>query len=154
MGAVIGIVEAVRNIRGEMGVHPSTTAPLYLSFADSDLAAAVMENSSYIEKLAKTGLIREGRPPEAERPVASAVVTGIEIAVPLGEVIDIEVEKGRLTKEVERVRGLIRKTRAKLEDREFVSKAPSHVVDKEKEKLEQLEQNAAKLKANLEMLLG
>jgi valyl-tRNA synthetase len=81
-------------------------------------------------------------------------VENVEVAVPLGEVIDVDVEKARLTKEIERIEQLLTRSRAKIDNPEFTNKAPAKIVEREREKIEQLAENAAKLKKNLSVLLG
>ena len=154
MGALMEIVEAVRNIRGEMGLHPSITVPVYLAFQDGDREKdAIFGALSYILKMGKVSEVNEGRPPGDLGPVATGIVRGIEVGVPLGEVIDVEVEKGRLMKELDRIEGLLQKSRSRISDPEFVSKAPRQVVDREKERIEQLSQTEHKLRKSLSVLL-
>jgi valyl-tRNA synthetase len=154
MGALMEIVEAVRNIRGEMGLHPSITVPVYLAFQDGDRDRdAVFGALSYILKMGRVSEVSEGRAPTDLGPVATGIVRGIEVGVPLGEVIDVEVEKGRLRKELSRIEDLLRKSRGRISDAEFISKAPQQVVEREKEKIEQLSQTERKLRKNLSVLL-
>lgn len=153
MDALIGVVEVVRNIRGEMGVHPSADVPVYLDFSGNcDLTAGVMEAAPYMKKLARVSVITEGRPVDSEGPVATGIVKGIEVRVPLGEVIDVEVERARLTKELDRIEGLLKKARSRVENGEFVDKAPPEVVVRERERIEQLTETASKLRGNLSVL--
>ena len=153
MAAVISIVEAVRNIRGEMGVHPSAAVPLNLVFSTPEAEAGVLKAASHIKRLAKVSEIATTRP-AAKGPVATSIVGGVEIIVPLAGVIDIEVEKNRLTKEIERVTGLLERSRAKVANPEFAERAPAEVVAKEKAKIETLTQTKAKLERTLATLLG
>jgi valyl-tRNA synthetase len=78
----------------------------------------------------------------------------VEIWVPLGDVIDVDIEKARLNKEITKIEHLLKRSTAKVENPEFISKAPPDVVAKEKEKIEQLTESMAKLKQNLSVLLG
>jgi len=145
----------VRNIRGEMGIHPSTGVPLYLKFAgDSKEKDAILGARSYIFKMARVTEVLEGEVPEAEGPVATGIVGNVEVAVPLGEVIDVDVEKARLNKEIERIEQLLVRSRAKIDNPEFTNKAPANIVEREREKIKQLAENAAKLRKNLSVLLG
>jgi valyl-tRNA synthetase len=154
MGSVIGIVEAVRNIRGEMGIHPSKSVAVYLKFSTDDgHKDAVVAAQPYIARMARVSAVNCGTVPERERPVATSVVDGVEIAVPLGDVIDVEVEKARLGKEIMRLERLLEKARSKVGNKEFNRKAPPHVVTRENEKIEQLSESMTKLKKNLSVLL-
>jgi valyl-tRNA synthetase len=155
MAAVVGVVEAVRNIRGEMSVHPSVNVPVFLEFSgDEGSREGVLAAESYIVKMGKVSQVSEGRPQKAEGPVATAIVRGIEVGIPLGDVIDVEVEKARLGKELERVEGLLKRAEIRLNNPDFVSKAPPDVVTKERDRIEQLAGTASKLKRNLSLLVG
>jgi valyl-tRNA synthetase len=154
MSMLTGIVEMVRNIRGEMGIHPSAGVPLYLKMAGGPEKDAILDARSYIFKMARVTELVEGEVPESEGPVATGIVENVEVAVPLGEVIDVEVEKARLSKEIERIEQLLARSRAKIDNPEFTGKAPAKIVEREREKIEQLTENAAKLKKNLSVLLG
>jgi valyl-tRNA synthetase len=155
MTSLTGVVETVRNIRGEMGIHPSAEVPVFLDFpGDGEQREGVLGAESYIRKLGRVSEVAAGKPPRREGPVATGITQGIEVSVPLGDVIDVEVEKSRLTKELERVEALLEKSRARAGNEEFVSKAPAEVVAKEQERIEHLSETAAKLRKNLEVLLG
>jgi valyl-tRNA synthetase len=155
MACVMGIVDTVRNIRGEMGVHPSRQVDLRLRVPPGgEMEEAVRCSSSYITRLAGVSSIEYGMPPRDRGPVAAGVVEGIEIWVPLGDVIDIEVEKNRLNKEIERIKGLLERSASRVANPEFNRKAPPDVVAAEKAKMERMEENLAKLKRNLSVLLG
>jgi valyl-tRNA synthetase len=154
MASVMGVVEAVRNIRGEMGVHPSVSVPIHLVLPEScESKDGVLGAAAYIKKMGKVTAIEVGRP-SAGGPVATSIVGKIEVVVPLAGVIDVEVEKTRLAKEIERLRGLLERTRAKIANPEFAEKAPAQVVEKEKGKLATLTENKAKLERILATLLG
>ena len=154
MASVIAIVEAVRNVRGEMGVHPSVSVPVYLDFPSGPGAREdVLAAGSYVAKMAKASKIEKGRPSVAG-PVATSIVEGIEVIVPLADVIDVEVEKSRLGKEIERLSGLLERSKAKLANPEFAAKAPAQVVEKEKQKIATMTETRAKLEKTLSTLLG
>jgi valyl-tRNA synthetase len=152
MQSAFGVIEAVRNIRGEMNVHPSEEVKLYLKFSGDGDRERIMEVAPYILRMARVGGIAEGSPPDEERPVATGVVGRTELAVPLGDVIDIEVEKARLTKELARIGRILEKSEAKLNDPDFRAKAPADVIDKETDKVEKLTEAKAKIEKNLSMI--
>ncbi|MGD9402980.1 MAG: valine--tRNA ligase [bacterium] len=152
MKEVFGIIEAVRNIRGEMGVHPSDEVKVYLKFPDRDEMERVLALGSYISKMARVSDIVEGSPTDGERPVATSVVGQTEIAVPLGDVIDIDVERARLKKELARIGKILEKSEAKLGNAEFREKAPDHVIEKEEDKVAKLNEARAKIEKSLSMI--
>jgi valyl-tRNA synthetase len=155
MEAIMGIVEVIRNIRGEMGVHPSAEVPLYLDFSSNgELRSAVWGGKPYIMKMGRVGAISEGSVPRAEGPIATGIVQGIEVRVPLGNVIDLEIEKKRLSKEIRRIDRVMEKARVRVESPGFTEKAPPEVVAREKDKIEKLREARAKLEKNLGLLAG
>jgi valyl-tRNA synthetase len=152
MRDVFGIVEAVRNIRGEMGVHPSDSVKVYITFHDGAQRDRLLEVGSYIRKMAKVGEISEGGPSDRERPVATGVVGQAEIAIPLGDVINIDIERARLEKELVRIGRILEKSEAKLNNAEFRAKAPGHVIEREEDKVEKLTEARARIEKNLSMI--
>ena len=72
--------------------------------------------------------------------------------MPLEGVIDLDVERARLRKEIDRVAAMLEGVRRKLNNESFVEKAPKDVVDREREKLDAFAHTMEKLEKNLEML--
>ena len=72
---------------------------------------------------------------ESDKPADSAttLVEDLELYVPLTGLIDIAVEKERIQKELNRLQGMVMGLEKKLGNKEFVSKAPAQVVEKEKQ---------------------
>ena len=154
MAFVQSLIEAVRNIRGEMSIPPSRELTLQIRSSDRHSEASLRRFEGYLARLARvTALVFIG--PEA-RPklAASAVVSGEELFVPLEGLIDLEAERNRIGKEVTRVEGLLNGIRAKLENQNFVSRAPQEVVANEREKLASLQAGLEKLRHNLAALGG
>ena len=83
---------------------------------------------------------------------ASSVVDGAELFIPLEGLIDIAQEQARLQKDIERVSGMLEGVQRKLNNENFVERAPKEVVDREREKLENFAHTLEKLEKNLLML--
>jgi valyl-tRNA synthetase len=73
---------------------------------------------------------------EIKEDAASSVIDGLEIYLPLSELIDFEKEKERLTKEKDKLESEIKRAEGKLKNKSFVEKAPEKIVNEEKDKLE------------------
>ena len=146
------VVGALRNIRGEMNVPPSKEAEIIVHCPDEKKQSIIKNNESYLTRLARLAKISydSKRPPAS----ASAVVSGIEIFMPLAGLIDIDVEKNRLEKEISRIENQKMALEKKLSNEKFVSRAPQDVVEKEKKKKEDFEENLVKLKEHLEVLVN
>jgi valyl-tRNA synthetase len=152
MAFVQAVVNAVRNIRGELAVPPSKEIELILSFADAKRGEILDKYRTYFQRLARVTKISHLAGAAKPAQSASAVVEGGEIFVPLGGIIDLGAERERIEKEIARVRGVLEGIERKLGNESFVAKAPADVVAKEREKLESFRVNLQKLEQNLAKL--
>ncbi|HOX86255.1 MAG TPA: valine--tRNA ligase [bacterium] len=145
-------ITALRTLRSEMNVPPAKTAALILRTTDDRKKSVLLNHAATIQRLARIETIETsaGKPELS----ASAVVQGIELYLPLADLIDIEVEKNRLTKEIERLSGLLAGLVKKLENESFLSRAPQAVVENERQKQRDFQENLVKLRANLSRLAG
>ncbi|HET56148.1 MAG TPA: valine--tRNA ligase, partial [Ignavibacteria bacterium] len=141
------VVNAIRNIRGEMNIPPSKQIDLYLK-ADkiSDVQKKYIQSLVRVEKLIVDADIDK---PKAS---ASSVVKGCDIYIPLEGLIDLDVERQRLQKEINRLEGLLNAVTKKLSNEKFVNNAPDDVVEKEKVKQRDWTESIDKLKKILEDL--
>jgi valyl-tRNA synthetase len=81
-------------------------------------------------------------------------VRGLEVWLPLAGIIDLEAERMRLAREADRVLHDLESTRRKLQNQDFLTKAKKEVVERERQKLEQLEETVAKLQRAEQALRG
>jgi len=152
MGFIQDVVSAIRNIRGEMSVPPGKMADVHIRTDRSELETSLLENQSYLNNLAKVNLAEVGSSVQKPAQSASSVVHGVEIFIPLEGLIDIEMEKTRLQKEISRLEDQLEKMNQKLTNQNFISRAPEEVVEKEKNKKLKYEENLEKLKNNFQTL--
>ena len=82
------------------------------------------------------------------------MISGAEIYVPLAGLIDLDLEKNRLQKELNNLRDQLEKLSRKLANADFLANAPDDIVTKERAKKEDYEERIAKLNHNLEQILG
>jgi valyl-tRNA synthetase len=148
MAVVMGVVTAIRNIRGEMRVAPGLTLPAIVRPGPQAPTALVRANAPLIQTLARAAVTVDAN---ASRPRNSAlgVVGDIEVYVALEGVVDLGAERQRLEKEIKRAEEAIAFGRAKLARPEFAERAPAEIVDKEREKVAQQEALREKLVASL-----
>ena len=145
------VIRAIRNIRAEAEAAPSKklTAVIY---AEGEKLAAIQRGERYIRDLANITDIKfvtdKGAVPEE---VMSAVIEGIEIFIPLDDLVDFQAEFDRLTKEKKKLEGEVKRVAGKLSNQGFLAKAPEKVVNEEKEKQAKYEDMLAKVEARLEM---
>ena len=149
MRAVLELIHAVRNLRGEMNVSQSTRTAIYLLPKDG-FEKLIAKSSGYIEKLACGTEVVIGKKPDEK---SVGVITPIaEVFLPLGQLIDFEKERERLTKEIKTAEAEIARASGKLSNPGFAAKAPAHLIAEEKEKLEKYTLLKADLTAKLAAL--
>ena len=143
------IVTAVRNIRGEMDISPARQAPVLLRCRQGEDEAAgkarLAQYRRYLMQLAKLESIEwlEGEAPAA----ATSIQSGTEVLVPLAGLIDVDAEKSRLDREIDKLAKGLRSVQAKLGNPGFVSNAPEKVVTEVREREAQMSTSIAALQA-------
>jgi len=147
------VIGAVRNIRGEMNIAKDKKADLLVK-TDPDAAALLTASLPYLQRLAAVETLSTG--PDVEKPeqAATALVEKMEVYLPLGGLIDIDVEKERIAKEIKRMEGLLTGLDKKLSNASFLERAPKDVVEKEREKQSEWSRRLAALRETLETLAG
>jgi valyl-tRNA synthetase len=146
---VQNVIGAVRNIRGEMNIDPSQRVPVLLMGLSRRERAYLSANREFLMRFGRFKSVEtapDGAPTEGS---ATALVGGATVLVPLGDIIDKQVELGRLHKELTQMDRDLQRTRGKLDNPGFVQKAPRDVVDKERARLEDLTQAVAKIQGQM-----
>ena len=143
-------IRAIRNRRAEMNVPPSKKAQVILLTDHRDSYEA---GTLFFGKLAYASEVTfvDAVPAGADSMV-SIVTKGAQVYMPMGELVDFEKERARLTKEKEKVQKDIDFVMKKLNNPGFVAKAPEAVVAAEKEKVAKYQELMAKLEASLAAL--
>jgi len=144
------LVDACRNLRGEMSVSPATKLPLYV-LGDSDfmkVAGPVLQALAKLNEVKVFDNEAEWTKAAAAAPVA---VVG-EARLCLFMEVDVAAEKIRLSKEVARLDGEIGKANGKLSNEAFVAKAPPAVIEQERKRVADFEATLSKMKAQLAQL--
>ena len=133
-GVVQELVGAIRAIRAEYGIPPGQAVRAAVTAESPATVAAVEQERGTITRLAKLSQLTLGE--SRERVGGHAVLSdGTAVFVPLGEAIDVGRECGRLGSEVDRLARLVQSQEQKLGNEQFVSRAPSEVVERERQKL-------------------
>jgi valyl-tRNA synthetase len=141
------LVDACRNLRGEMNVSPATKLPLYV-LGDSEFMKAA---GPVLQALAKLNEVRvfDSEADWTKAAAAAPVAVVGEARLCLFMEVDVAAEKIRLSKEVARLEGEIGKANGKLSNEAFVAKAPPAVIDQERKRVADFEANLSKMKAQL-----
>ncbi len=138
-------IDAVRALRGEMNLSPAQRIPL---IAQGD-KAALDANAPYLMALAKLESVAVvDTLPDLGAPVQIVGTSQLMLHVE----IDVEAERARLGKEIERLENEIRKASAKLENPKFVERAPAAVVEQEKARIAQFAETLTKVREQIAKL--
>jgi len=151
---VKAFISGVRRIRSEMDIPPGKALPVLLQNAGQRDVEIFNHNEAFIRALAKLETIQwldsGSKTPES----ATALVGDMQILIPLAGLIDKQAELARLDKEISKLTVNLDKGNAKLQNPNFVNKAPAAVVEKERQRVEeiagakqQLERQAEKIRS-------
>ena len=150
IGWVIELITAIRSIRAEMNI--SVNIPLVLAGAAKETQARAERWAEFIKRLARVSEISSAT--TAPQGSVQLVVRGEVAALPLIGVIDLNSERARLAKEMQKAESDIARTDAKLNNPKFMERAAEEVVEEEKEKREEAAGRKAKIAEALERLKG
>lgn len=135
MSIIQEVVTAIRTIRSEMNVPPGKTIPVIFNITRAEYRSVLEKNAAYVTFLARLENAEVGENLPRPKQSASAVVTGVEIFVPLAGLIDLEKEKQRLTKEIKNAEQELERCGHKMKNEDFMKRAPEKEVAKIKERL-------------------
>ncbi|WP_151809148.1 valine--tRNA ligase [Acinetobacter soli] len=147
-----GLIGAVRNIRGEMGLGNARLLPVLLQNISDSERTQIERIQSLFKALAKvesiTFLAQGEEPPLS----SSSVVGHASVFVPMKGLIDPKAELGRLQKDLDKVQKQHDQIANKLANEGFVAKAPAAVVEGEKVKLAEFADQLVKIKQSMEQI--
>jgi valyl-tRNA synthetase len=153
MDSVIEIIRSIRNVRAQYKVKP--TRWIEARVYTGELLSGLITQANIIETLAKarplTMLGRQERKTTKDKDLV-LVLKEAEVVLPLAGMVDRRAEEQRLVKESEEIKGRIAQLEARLRDNAFLNKAPSQVIEREKQKLAMLEDKLRRLDQELSQL--
>jgi valyl-tRNA synthetase len=154
MEMIMEIITSIRNIRGEMRIAPSQKLKVFISAADEKNKKSIVKDQGYILNLANLESLAVEINMVEPKGVATAVMGATKIFVPLAGAVDISAEKARLEKELGKVSKDLEQCSKKLANRDFCVKAAPEIIQKEEEKLKDLQKKFATLEGALKKLKG
>jgi valyl-tRNA synthetase len=146
------IVTKVRNIRSEMNVDAKQPVPVRIATMDAEQKRLLKNASDYIFKLAQVSQLEVVDQLPGDKLAAHAVAGGLALEVPLAGLIDVEAERTRLRKELDRVRREIETIERKLSNAGFMERAPREVVAENRRRIGDYQDQSAKLMEGLKRL--
>ena len=144
------LVDACRNLRGEMNVSPSTRMPMF-ALGNAEFMRANAYVLQALAKLSEVKVFDDEAPWQAAAQAAPVAVVG-ETRLCLFMEVDVGAEKVRLGKEVARLQNEITKANAKLGNEAFVAKAPPAVITQERQRVADFEATLLKVQEQLKRL--
>lgn len=147
---LIAAIREIRSVRTEMNVPAGAKIPLVVSGGNEDTQRRLGAHGDVLKRLARLDDIQlqEGFPDGSVQSIVNEAV----FALPLAGVIDVEAESERLAKEAEKVKKEISRLSGKLNNAGFLEKAPDHVVEENKSRLDEEQGKLEKLQSALDRL--
>jgi len=142
----------IRQIRGEMDISPGKALPVLLQHASDADQQRAGQHALLLQRVGRVesiDVIEDGAQPPA---AATALLGDMRLLVPMKGLIDVEAEKARLDKQMDKVRGELAKATGKLSNEKFVNNAPPAVVVQERERVADFEKTIAQLTEQLQKL--
>jgi len=142
----------IRQIRGEMDISPGKKLPVLLQGASAmdrqraETHALLLQRVGRVESVA---VLADGEQPPA---AATALLGDLRLLVPMKGLIDVDAERARLDRRMDKVRADLARTNGKLGNEKFVNNAPVEVVTQERERAAEFEKTIAQLTEQLAKL--
>ena len=149
-----GVILSIRNIRGEMDISPAKSINILLRNGSLTDKERMEIHKPYLQKLAKLkdiSWLEDGHEAPAS---ATQRFDELEILVPLEGLIDVDAERSRLMKEINKLLSGLKTVETKLNNKKFVNNAPSSIVIKEREKKNQISSTLESFETQLKNLEG
>lgn len=146
------LISSLRNIRAEAGISPAKPAKVVIKSSDESELNTIKENYFFITKLGNLESIEYGK--NMEKPAQSGFrVTGnSEVYMILKGLLDIEAEVKKLQAQLDKVAVELEKMNAKLSNEKFTSKAPAHILERDRRIQKEYQDKFDKLSENIKEL--
>ena len=151
LGWLIRMISAIRTVRSEMNVPPKAELNLIISDASEETRTRLDIHDNLLRRLARLGHI-EFADKVPSSGIVQVVVDEATAALAIGDAIDISKEKERLQKEISRVELEIEKLQQKLDNENFIKKAPPKVVAEQRQRTSEYQESHGRLEEALKRL--
>ena len=132
-------IVGIRQIRSGMDIKPSKPLPVLLQNASKNDQTRLNRNQYTIDFLARTESVTVLADSEEAPESATALVGEMKVLIPMAGLIDKNAEIGRLSKEIDNKKQEVKRIEGKLSNSNFVERAPEAVVEKEREKIAEIQ---------------
>jgi len=152
MDLIFELITGIRNIRGEMSIPPSRKLAVTIQSNDDAVRTAIEEQQDIVMDLARLQALTVQKTGPKPRASATTVMSAATLFVSLEGIIDFQKEKERLEKEIEKLDKDLNAVAKKLNNEDFLKKAPQDIVAKVKEKNRTIGEKLGKLQSNLDRI--
>lgn len=151
---IMAFILGIRRIRGEMNIAPGKPLPVLLENMSATDKNFLKVSKEYLIQLGRINSITLLEADETAPESAISLVGEMKILIPMAGLIDKEAEIARLEKEIQKIIKDLPRIEGKLNNPEFIDKAPQTVIDKEKDKLASLHSSQKNLQEQLAKILA
>jgi valyl-tRNA synthetase len=146
----IRLISDIRAVRAEMNVPPKAEIPLFHKDASQTTRGWMETHGAIVRRLARLSETAETN--QIQKGAIQFVVGEVTYGLPLADIIDLDQERARLKKEIDKLADEIARLEKKLANETFVAKAPPEVVEEQKEKRAEAETARGKLTEALDRI--
>jgi len=154
MKLLMEMIRSVRNIRAEVNTPMSKKIKMLVKAKDAAVLKAIENNRGYIERFCNPEELQLGVDIDVPEKAMTAVITGLEIILPLEGLINIDEEIARLEKEYEKLNKEVDRVQKKLSNEGFMKKAPESVIAEERAKEQDYLEKRSIVEARIKELRG
>ncbi len=150
---LIDTIRVIRNLRAEANIKPNQTVTALLQSTDSQERETLDQGQAYIRDLAKvSNLSITAELRDEPKQVAAGVVGTVQILMPLAGLVDIEALRAKLTKDIGKIEAEAQGIQARLNNPNFIDRAPAEIVETSRQQVEELGQQQQILQDRLDKL--
>lgn len=143
------VISSLRNIKAEMGISPAKEVKVVIKTSDEMELKTLEDNYIFITKLAKIEELKYGKDMTKPEQSGFRVARNSEVYMILTGLLNAEVEIKKIQEQIEKVQKDLDKVNAKLSDERFTSKAPAHILERERKIQKEYQDKMDKLTENL-----
>lgn len=144
------MISEVRSVRSDMNVPAGAKIALIVKGASGDTKARVKSYEEILSRLARLSSIEMSD--NVPKGSVQTVVDEATVALPIADIIDLDKERARLRKEIDKLVAEVKKIEAKLGDEKFMSRAPEEIVEEQHQRKNDFESALSKLSQALKQL--
>lgn len=149
---LMDIIAGVRNIRGVFAIPPAENLPLTIEPSAEFPDDIIGEHQVYIQRLARVSSVEYVENIAAKSRLAKFVTRFGTAGVELGDQIEVDKERDKTEKEITQLEKEVTRIEERLTNDKFLSRAPEHVVEKNRANVEQFKEKLKRLRRNYELM--